>query len=114
MTQGTLHHLLLFVGLADNNALSAFAELAATVTQQFKGLIKTHIILPHSGMNIADKGISILIDEHQKMYQRFKISQPTVVLIRPDKYIGLTQMPVNKEELMEYLEHTYFLTSSKI
>ncbi|KTD71441.1 FAD dependent oxidoreductase [Legionella steelei] len=113
-TQGTLHHLLLFVGLADNNALSAFAELAATVTQQFKGLIKTHIILPHSGMNIADKGISILIDEHQKMYQRFKISQPTVVLIRPDKYIGLTQMPVNKEELMEYLEHTYFLTSSKI
>ncbi|KTC80589.1 FAD-dependent oxidoreductase [Legionella cherrii] len=116
ITQGTLHHLFLFMGLETDhkNQLLVFSELARAVTQQFKGLIKTHIILPQSEMTPVDEGISILIDESQKMHQRFKIDRPTAVLVRPDKYIGLTQMPFNKEELMRYMENSYLLTNSKV
>ncbi len=106
ITQGTRHHLFLFTGFAHN--LSSLFEIAVAIEQRFKGLIKPHIVLSHSEITLPAEDISLLIDEHQKMHQYFKINQPTAVLVRPDKYIGLTQLPVNTEELLGYIEKTYF------
>lgn len=109
MTQGINHHLLLFAGLNNKNVFY-LAELAAAINKQLRGLIQTHIILPHSEIIPLTEDIPLLVDENQKMHQHFKINQPTAVLIRPDKYIGLTQSPVNKEELLTYLQNSYFKT----
>lgn len=102
----------MFAGLA-NGQLSVLSEIAAMVQQQFKELIKTHIVLPTSETIPLAEEISVLIDENQKMHQHFKINEPTAVLIRPDKYVGLTQLPVNKDELLSYMESSYLNLSSK-
>ncbi|WP_454782143.1 FAD-dependent monooxygenase [Legionella sp. WA2022007384] len=113
ITQGTRHHLLLFTGLVPNQSLPLF-ELAAEMEQRFKGLIKTHILCSSSEMTLPVEEMSLLIDENQKMHQYFKINQATAVLIRPDKYIGLTQMPINKDALLGYIERTYLQRDTRI
>ncbi len=113
ITQGTQHHLFLFSGLA-NSQLSVLSEIAAMVQQQFKESIKTHIVLSTSEIIPFAEEISVLIDDNQKMHQHFKINEPTAVLIRPDKYVGLTQLPVNKDELLTYMENSYLNVSFKV
>ncbi|MCW8416723.1 FAD-dependent monooxygenase [Fluoribacter dumoffii] len=108
ITQGTLHHLFLFAGLSQTNQMPLLIETARNLAQQFNGLIKTHIIVSHPDIALPDADISMFFDEQQTMHQRFKINQPIAVLIRPDKYIGLTQMPVNPEELQAYMRTAYF------
>ncbi|QMT61495.1 FAD-dependent monooxygenase [Legionella sp. PC997] len=113
ITQGIRHHLLLFTGLASNQSALLF-KIAAAMEERFKGLIQTHIICSNSEITLPVEEMSLLIDENQKMHQYFKLNQATAVLIRPDKYIGLTQMPVNKEALLEYMEHTYLQVEAQI
>lgn len=105
ITQGTMHHLFFFAG-TDTNQLSALIETIAAVDQQFNGLLKTHLVLSNAKCK-APHTNSVWLDPNQGAHKRYAIQQPTAVLIRPDKYIGLTQTPVNQEELLCYMEKGY-------
>lgn len=105
ITRGTLHHLFLFDGFA-NSQLAMLTELAFIVEQRYRGLINTHLVLANPTDEVPQTG-SVWIDNEQKVYKRFAIQHSTAVLIRPDKYIGLTQTPINQEELLRHLEKGY-------
>ncbi|AUH70961.1 FAD-dependent monooxygenase [Legionella sainthelensi] len=107
ITQGTMHHLLLFTGITGNQ-LTLLIEIAKVFEQRFDGLIKAHIIVSQSETLLSSDDISLFIDDNQKMHHHFSINQSTAVLIRPDKYLGLTQEPVDKDELLHYMENSYF------
>ncbi|KTD06692.1 FAD dependent oxidoreductase [Legionella gratiana] len=107
ITQGTMHHLFLFTGTTGNQ-LSLLAEIATDIEQRFGGLLKAHIVLLQSETIPSSGTISVFLDENQKMHQHFSINQTIAVLIRPDKYVGLTQEPVDKDELLNYMETSYF------
>ncbi|QEY52821.1 FAD-dependent monooxygenase [Legionella longbeachae] len=107
ITQGTMHHLLLFTGTTGNQP-TILIEIAKVIEQRFNGLLKAHIVLSQSETLLSFDNISVFIDENKKMHQHFSISQSIAVLIRPDKYLGLTQDPVDKDELLHYMEHSYF------
>ncbi|KTD05121.1 FAD-dependent monooxygenase [Fluoribacter gormanii] len=113
LTQGTRHHLFLFTGFASNQSSLLF-ETAAAIEQRFKGLIKAHIVYSNAEMTLPAENLSLLIDEDQKMHQYFNINQATAVLIRPDKYIGLTQQPVNKDALLDHMEDSYLYVGPPI
>ncbi|WP_115708425.1 FAD-dependent monooxygenase [Legionella sainthelensi] len=107
ITQGTMHHLLLFTGITGNQ-LTFLIEIAKVFEQRFDGLIKAHIIVSQSETLVSSDDIPLFIDDNQKMHHHFSINQSTAVLIRPDKYLGLTQEPVDKDELLHYMENSYF------
>lgn len=102
-----MHHLLLFTGTTGNQP-TILIEIAKVIEQRFNGLLKAHIVLSQSETLLSFDNISVFIDENKKMHQHFSISQSIAVLIRPDKYLGLTQDPVDKDELLHYMEHSYF------
>lgn len=101
-----MHHLLLFTGTTGNQ-LTLLIEIAKVIEQRFNGLLKAHIVLSRSEPLFSSDNISVFIDENQKMHQHFSINQSIAVLIRPDKYLGLTQEPVDKDELLNYMENSY-------
>lgn len=103
--QGTMHHLFLFAG-QNKHQFPALLETAAFMNQQFKEIIKIHLVLADSE-NEAFGLDSVLIDDNQEVHQQFAIQQTTALLIRPDKYLGLTQSPVNKNDLLAYMKNIY-------
>lgn len=105
ITQGTSHHLFLFAGI-DNSQLPNLLETAAAIEKQLDGLLKIHLVLSNSKSKVSQAN-SVWIDQNQAIHKRFSIQQATAVLIRPDKYIGLTQAPVKQDELLHYLATDY-------
>ncbi|KTC87339.1 FAD-dependent oxidoreductase [Legionella drozanskii] len=110
ITQGTQHHLFLFTGLA-NSQLSTLLDTALGIGQQYQGLIQTHLVLLNP-TNDAFQSHLVWIDTDQSIHKKFGILQPTAVLIRPDKYLGITQTPVNQEELLRHLQNGYINKTS--
>ncbi|MFA5959890.1 MAG: FAD-dependent monooxygenase [Tatlockia sp.] len=104
ITQGTKHHLFLFEGLTNANRQSLL-ETRALLNKQFDTLIETHIV---SGDFPTDSKASLLwVDEEKTLHNQYGIKEPTALLLRPDKYIGLTQSPVDKDALLRQLEKDY-------
>lgn len=105
IVQGTAHHLLLFAGLnfPDVNNL---IEIAKKISDKYPNFIVTHLILCQESDKL-ESAASIWLDENQDVHKKYAIDQPTALLIRPDKYIGLTQSPLEKEELMTYLGNIF-------
>lgn len=107
LTRGTSHHLLLFSGTAKNQ-ITDLMVIAEHLQQLFNKLIQVHLIVTNIEENYS-KSISVLIDKQQKMHQQFQINDSTALLIRPDKYIGLIQSPLNEKELSQMINDLYGL-----
>ncbi|KTC78184.1 FAD-dependent monooxygenase [Legionella brunensis] len=100
--RGTMHHLFLFAG-KDGLHLSTLLKTASLMNQHFTPILKTHLVLTHE--NEIPSANSVFFDQGQTVHQRFSIHETTALLIRPDKYIGLTQCPVNQDELIHYMDN---------
>ncbi|KTD35098.1 FAD dependent oxidoreductase [Legionella nautarum] len=105
ITQGTQHHLFLFSGLG-NNQLSTLLDTALSIGQQYQGLIQTHLVLLNPTKDAFQSHL-VWIDTDQTIHKKFGLMQSTAILIRPDKYLGLSQTPVNQEELLRHLKNGY-------
>jgi 2-polyprenyl-6-methoxyphenol hydroxylase-like FAD-dependent oxidoreductase len=97
--QGTAHHLFLFVGL-DSSDMTNLVEIATYINDKFPGVIIPHIIVCAESSDVPG---TYWLDTQQEVHRRYAIKQSSALLIRPDKYIALTQSPVEKEALMQYL-----------
>jgi 2-polyprenyl-6-methoxyphenol hydroxylase-like FAD-dependent oxidoreductase len=101
IVQGTAHHLLLFAGLASGD-ITNLIEIAAFIKEKYAEMIRVHLILCHVP---DDKEIpaTVWLDPQQQVHRHHAIERSTVVLLRPDKYIGLTQSPVELSGIRDYL-----------
>lgn len=104
ITRGTFHHLFLFASKNNTNTTDLL-KTANLMNERFHNLMKTHLIMPKENDIVGSN--SIFFDSDQSVYQHFKINEGIALLIRPDKYIGLTQSPINEEELIHYIEEIY-------
>lgn len=105
VTKGTMHHLFLFAGRGKAD-LAFLLETAHSLEKQFDELLKVHLILAKP-VKIGLITSSVFIDKNQGMHQHFSIKKPTALLIRPDKYIGMTQTPLDPNGLVQYLQQIY-------
>lgn len=105
ITQGTSHHLFLFSGL-NNSELSSLRDTAITIETRYHGLIKTHLVLAETS-NLNPAPHSLWLDTNQEVHKGFAIQEATALLFRPDKYLSLTQTPINQQELLHHLEKGY-------
>lgn len=110
IVRGTKHHLLLFAG--KNSAdVSILADAIRQVHEQFEKIVSTHLILSHD-IVYPDCPAAVWLDEKQEVHRDYAIEQPMAVLLRPDKYIGLLQLPVNTQVLIRYLKQ-WFIPKSQ-
>lgn len=98
--RGTAHHLFLFAGLTSPN-LKNLVEIATCISEKYPEIIIPHIVLIQKVP--LDCTTKVWLDSDKVVHNEYKINQPTALLMRPDKYVGMVQAPVEKEGLLEYL-----------
>ncbi|KTD62677.1 FAD-dependent monooxygenase [Legionella shakespearei] len=101
IVQGTQHHLFIFVGLNDKK-VPQLISLARSLAKKYSQSTKIHVVL-NKKTEKRDGKINFWMDEEQQVHKRFGFRKPTVVLVRPDKYIGMIQKPINEKKLMGQL-----------
>ena len=69
-----------------------------------------HLVLENKLLESTNKQVKIWLDEERQVHQRFALTQPSLLLVRPDKYIGILQSPINQEELSKQF---YLLSETK-
>ena len=107
IVHGTRHHLFLFTGLnsADNSVLTT---VAAKVLQDYAGQIEVHLVSTRDAAG-APSGAKAWSDVDSLIHKKYSISKACAVLLRPDKYIGFTQMPVTEGEIVDYLNSLFIV-----
>ena len=109
--RGVEHALLLLPGSHDPVVLSQLVTIGAETTEAFPGLIVNHLVLTFDAQQ-ADPipaGGSTWIDVDGELYRRLGAHKPTLVLVRPDGYIGFRCQPADGEALLAHLRN--YLTS---
>jgi hypothetical protein len=101
IVRGTVHHLFLFAGL-NSPDVANLVEVAKCISDKYPKIIIPHLVLCHEMANL-DCSATIWLDDQQQVHHHYAIEHPTALLLRPDKYIGLTQSPIDKDALMSYL-----------
>jgi 2-polyprenyl-6-methoxyphenol hydroxylase-like FAD-dependent oxidoreductase len=99
---GKRHSLLLLP--ADPDSLSRLVTIAIEAEHTFPGTLWSHIILK-DGMTPSTEGSSIpeWLDSQSRVHERLGAVAPTLLLIRPDGYIGYRCQPADGTALLEYL-----------
>ncbi|RUQ91099.1 FAD-dependent oxidoreductase [Legionella septentrionalis] len=106
--QGTMHHLFLFSGMGYVD-IGLLAEVANTVKEQYPQIIVPHLVL---GEKQPEPSCCAYIWRDEQSINQF-ITEPTAVLFRPDKYIALTQTPIDLEALLHYLSKWFVAATNK-
>jgi 2-polyprenyl-6-methoxyphenol hydroxylase-like FAD-dependent oxidoreductase len=89
----------------DGGPLSELLEIADEVGQTFPGALSTEVILksdaPDPGTGISN--LPIWVDMKGRVYEKLHAAHPTLVLVRPDGYIGYRGQLAGGEALKQYL-----------
>jgi 2-polyprenyl-6-methoxyphenol hydroxylase-like FAD-dependent oxidoreductase len=101
LTQGIQHHLFIFNGL-NTDASLPLISLANSLAEKYPDSLKVHLVMPEKSA-LPSGTFNVLIDKQQHVHQHFKLTESALILIRPDKYIGIAQMPINKNALLDEL-----------
>jgi 2-polyprenyl-6-methoxyphenol hydroxylase-like FAD-dependent oxidoreductase len=101
---GTKHHLLVFC--PENKAVSAATRFLDEISSQYTSEIICHLII--STPPKIQCNARVLIDHDLAAHHKLKLTSATVVLIRPDQYVGYSQAGLDPEELLLYLRRTIF------
>lgn len=101
ITQGTHHHLFIFCGLNDKK-IPGLINLAYSLSQKYIHSIKIHLIFANKPNHINET-INSWIDDKQQVHKYFGFKKPGLILVRPDKYIGVLQKPINQNKLLDDL-----------
>jgi hypothetical protein len=127
LLHGTKHTLLLLPALADAQAIDSLRHLAQQVDKAYPNLIASRLILKPTDANptasvspgrsgtatarvtVEKLQASDWIDTENRLHQKLAASDATLVLIRPDGYIGYRCQPANVDALKKYLGK-YFVT----
>lgn len=104
IVKGTQHHLLLFQGLGSLD-VTHLVEVAKMIKERYARHIVPHFVLAQEIAPPELQGLGrIWLDPNQKIHRHHAIETSCAVLLRPDKYIGLTQSPIHQAELVRYLK----------
>lgn len=99
-------HLLLFDGGVQTEAnYRCLVQLARRVEGLFKEEVLVHLVA--SQEQLLDWQGSLLYDPSHTLHAQYGATVPSLVLIRPDGYIGLLCQPVREQPLMDYLQRLF-------
>jgi 2-polyprenyl-6-methoxyphenol hydroxylase-like FAD-dependent oxidoreductase len=101
----TRHALLLLPASHDREAISHLLKIADEAGQVFP-VLSPHVILkPDTPTPTPDTGSSVpaWIDSDGRLHQQFHATGQTLIVVRPDGYIGYRCQPADGEAMLTYL-----------
>jgi 2-polyprenyl-6-methoxyphenol hydroxylase-like FAD-dependent oxidoreductase len=102
---GKRHTLLLLPG-KDNESLSRLIMVAEETNQAFPGILAAHLILKRKTANpdAASSGLAVWVDTEARAHEQLHASEATLILVRPDGYIGFLCQPADGTALRAYMQ----------
>jgi len=115
--RGMRHHLLLLPGSEGADGVASLAKIANQVEAAFPGLIDPlFLLLPtEEGETTAvsdTQGIATWLDIDGALHEAHHARHATLILVRPDGYIGYRAQPADGNALLAYLDR-FLLRSRK-
>jgi hypothetical protein len=98
--------LLLLPGSNDSEAISQMLKIADDAAHAFPNVLQSHVLLktePDAAAKTAISGASAWLDTSGRVHQRLHAGDSTLILVRPDGYIGYRGQPAEAPDLLNYL-----------
>jgi 2-polyprenyl-6-methoxyphenol hydroxylase-like FAD-dependent oxidoreductase len=103
-----VHRVLLLAGAAEGaaapEALSRLAAVTQAVVQRFAGAVAMDVVVPEGVAAVAAAGTPCLVDRDASLHRILGAALPTLVLARPDGYVGFRSQPADAAALAAHLE----------
>jgi 2-polyprenyl-6-methoxyphenol hydroxylase-like FAD-dependent oxidoreductase len=102
---GKRHSLLLLPG-KDGESLSRLIRIAEETDQAFPGILAAHLILTPEMANptAASADLTVWLDTVARAHEQLHASEATLILVRPDGYIGFRCQPADGTALRAYMQ----------
>lgn len=98
IVHGTQHHLFVFCG-SNPKKLPELTALAETLANRYGKTTEVHLVMAEHKES-KQKNIHYWVDDHNTQ-QQLGIKKPTLILVRPDKYIGVLKKSINKNSVLK-------------
>lgn len=104
-TRGPGHALLLLPASHDQQAVSHLLSIAADAAKAFPDVLSAHVILKADAAVPTSRGPSVptWLDTEGRLHQKLHANDRTLILVRPDGYIGYRCQPADGEALTTYM-----------
>jgi len=102
--RGPGHRLLLLSGEYDPKSVADLVRIAEEAAQAFGDAIAAHLILNLPALPVdPELKMPVWLDQEGKLHQKLHATEPTLLLIRPDGYIGLRSQPADSGAFTDFL-----------
>jgi 2-polyprenyl-6-methoxyphenol hydroxylase-like FAD-dependent oxidoreductase len=103
--RGPRHALLLLPGSHDQEAISQLLTISADATRMFPHVLGVHLILKAvaGASSPAAPGVPAWFDVEGRLHQKLNAKDRTLILVRPDGYIGYRCQLANGDGLTAYM-----------
>ena len=102
---GKRHNLLLLPG-KDSESLSRLIAMAEETNQAFPGIVAAHLILKEktADLHAASSSVAVWVDTEARAHEQLHANEATLILVRPDGYIGFRCQPADGAALRAYMQ----------
>jgi hypothetical protein len=98
------HALLLLPASGNGAAPAQLLSIAAEVDSAFPNILSGHIIAKADNKtHVPQSSVPTWLDSRGRVYEKLHVTQPALVVVRPDGYIGYRCQPADGKALLEYL-----------
>lgn len=101
LVKGSQFVLLIFSGVTEQTNIFNFLQLQSSMLEQYKDMVKSVLINTQDDFYEWNNGK--IFDSELKVHKRYGVTESSLYLIRPDKYIGFRGTIDDQEELVKYL-----------
>jgi hypothetical protein len=102
---GKRHSLLLLPG-KHTESVSKLIAIAEETNQAFPGILATHLILERNTAHpdASSSGMAVWVDTEARAHEQLHAKNATLILVRPDGYIGFRRQPADGTALRAYMQ----------
>ncbi|HQR08828.1 MAG TPA: FAD-dependent monooxygenase [Gemmatales bacterium] len=100
---GTRHALLLLPSVNDQDTVSALLKITKEAEQAYPNVMSTNLILKTAANLTAHSQVPVWLDADGTVHRQLGANDNTLVLVRPDGYIGYRCQPADGKALLQYL-----------
>ncbi|MFC3909081.1 FAD-dependent oxidoreductase [Legionella dresdenensis] len=111
ITNNMQHNLFLFIGRESFDRV-IILDIVNSVAKNYQGMITVHLVMPDKVLS-PESNVKRWMDSNWDTHKAFAIEHPTLMIVRPDKYIAYIQTPLDKTDLDKYLDLFFKLPPPK-
>jgi 6-methylpretetramide 4-monooxygenase / 4-hydroxy-6-methylpretetramide 12a-monooxygenase len=101
--RGTHYTLMIFAGVVDSPGTEHLLQIGAAVETQYQAAIRFYVVTVELSFPLHGQG-HIILDPDKSIHRAYASWEPSLYLIRPDKYIAYRSQTIDQNRLASYLD----------